>query len=88
MCRRFTCLFSPREIQTGAGPFATRYRVFGFTIVFIIMGAFMGVMGKLVCEYQTVLNIVTGAVVMLFGLNFMGVLKIGFLNRASQQDAT
>lgn len=61
--------------------------VLGFTIVFIIMGAFMGVMGKLVREYQTVLNILTGAVVMLFGLNFMGVLKIGFLNRASQQDA-
>ena len=61
--------------------------VLGFTIVFIIMGAFMGVMGKLVREYQTVLNILTGAVVILFGLNFMGVLKIGFLNRASQQDA-
>ncbi|NLD02184.1 MAG: cytochrome c biogenesis protein CcdA [Clostridiales bacterium] len=61
--------------------------VLGFTIVFVIMGAFMGVMGKLVREYQTVLNIVTGAVVILFGLNFMGVLKIGFLNRASQQDA-
>ena len=61
--------------------------VLGFTLVFVIMGAFMGVMGKLVREYQTVLNIVTGAVVMLFGLNFMGVLKIGFLNRASQQDA-
>ena len=61
--------------------------VLGFTIVFVIMGAFMGVMGKLVREYQTVLNIVTGAIVILFGLNFMGVLKIGFLNRASQQDA-
>lgn len=61
--------------------------VLGFTIVFVIMGAFMGVMGKLVREYQTVLNIVTGSVVILFGLNFMGVLKIGFLNRASQQDA-
>ena len=61
--------------------------VLGFTIVFVIMGAFMGVMGKLVREYQTVLNIITGAVVILFGLNFMGVLKIGFLNRASQQDA-
>ena len=61
--------------------------VLGFTIVFVIMGAFMGVLGKLVREYQTVLNILTGAVVILFGLNFMGVLKIGFLNRASQQDA-
>lgn len=61
--------------------------VLGFTIVFVIMGAFMGIMGKLVREYQTVLNILTGAIVILFGLNFMGVLKIGFLNRASQQDA-
>ena len=61
--------------------------VLGFTIVFVIMGAFMGIMGKLVREYQMVLNIVTGAIVILFGLNFMGVLKIGFLNRASQQDA-
>ena len=61
--------------------------VLGFTIVFVIMGAFMGIMGKLVREYQTVLNVLTGAVVILFGLNFMGVLKIGFLNRASQQDA-
>lgn len=61
--------------------------VLGFTIVFVIMGAFMGVMGKLVREYQTVLNIITGAVVILFGLNFIGIVKIGFLNRASQQDA-
>ncbi|MEZ7872371.1 MAG: cytochrome c biogenesis protein CcdA [Eubacteriales bacterium] len=61
--------------------------VLGFTIVFVIMGAFMGIMGKLVREYQTVLNIITGAVVILFGLNFIGIVKIGFLNRASQQDA-
>ena len=61
--------------------------VLGFTLVFVIMGAFMGVMGKLVREYQTVLNITTGAVVILFGLNFIGIVKIGFLNRASQQDA-
>ena len=61
--------------------------VLGFTIVFVIMGAFMGIMGKLVREYQTVLNVLTGDVVIRFGLNFMGVLKIGFLNRASQQDA-
>ncbi len=61
--------------------------VLGFTIVFVIMGAFMGVMGKLVREYMTVLNIITGAIVILFGLNFMGVLKIGFLNRVSQRDA-
>ncbi len=61
--------------------------VLGFTIVFVIMGAFMGVMGKLVREYQTVLNILTGVIVIVFGLNFLGVLKIGFLNRTAQKDA-
>ncbi len=61
--------------------------VLGFTIVFVAMGAFMGVLGKLVREYQTILNIVTGAVVILFGLNFLGVVNIGFLNRTAQKDA-
>ena len=61
--------------------------VLGFTIVFVAMGAFMGVMGKLVREYQTILNIVTGAIVILFGLNFLGLVNIGFLNRTAQKDA-
>ena len=61
--------------------------VLGFTVVFVAMGAFMGVLGKLVREYQTILNIVTGAVVILFGLNFLGVVNIGFLNRTAQKDA-
>lgn len=61
--------------------------VLGFTIVFIAMGAFMGTIGKLMREYTTILNVVTGLIVIVFGLNFMGFLKIGFLNRTGHKDA-
>lgn len=61
--------------------------VLGFTIVFVAMGAFMGTIGKLVRDYTTILNVATGLIVIVFGLNFMGILKIGFLNRTGHRDA-
>lgn len=61
--------------------------VLGFTIVFLVMGAFIGSVGKLLRDYATVLNLVTGLIVMIFGLNFMGVFHIGFLNRTRQKTA-
>lgn len=60
--------------------------VSGFTVVFVAMGAFMGTVGRLLRDYTTVLNIVTGLIVIVFGLNFSGVLKIGFLNCISNKD--
>jgi len=61
--------------------------VLGFTIVFVVMGAFMGTIGRLVRDYTTILNVATGLIVIVFGLNFMGILKIGFLNRTGHRDA-
>lgn len=54
--------------------------VIGFTIVFVVLGAFAGVIGSLLQRYETMVNLVTGAVVVMLGLNFIGVLNIGFLN--------
>ena len=50
--------------------------VLGFTIVFVAMGALAGTLGSFLTRYQTAVNIVSGAVVILFGLNFLGVLNI------------
>ncbi len=50
--------------------------VLGFTSVFVVLGALAGTLGSLVSRYQTVVNIVCGAIVILFGLNFIGVLKL------------
>ena len=49
--------------------------VSGFSIVFIAMGALAGTIGSFLTRYQTIVNIVSGVIVILFGLNFLGVFK-------------
>lgn len=56
--------------------------VLGFTLVFVAMGALAGTLGGLVRKYQTVVNLVTGAIVIFFGLNFLGVLKVNLFRGA------
>ena len=46
--------------------------VLGFTTVFVAMGAFAGSIGALLRQYQTAVNLVSGLLVILFGLNFLG----------------
>ena len=50
--------------------------VLGFTAVFVAMGALAGTIGGFLSKYQTMVNILCGAVVILFGLSYLGVLKI------------
>lgn len=55
--------------------------VLGFTLLFIALGVFAATLGSLLIRYQTIVNIVTGGVVVLFGLHYMGLLRIGLLDR-------
>lgn len=50
--------------------------VLGFTAVFVAMGALAGTLGGFLAKYQTVVNIVLGGIVILFGLNYLGVLNL------------
>lgn len=50
--------------------------VLGFTIVFTAMGALAGTIGSFLIKYQTIVNIVSGIVVIFFGLNFLGILNL------------
>lgn len=50
--------------------------IIGFTLVFVLMGALAGTFGQLLTEYKRIVDVVTGLVVIFFGLNFLGVLKI------------
>lgn len=59
---------STRKTLSGAIGF-----VLGFTIMFTGMGALAGVIGSFLTKYQTVVNLVSGLIVIFFGLNFMGV---------------
>jgi cytochrome c-type biogenesis protein len=54
--------------------------VSGFTIVFVILGAAAAALGGFFETNRDLLQKISGAVMILFGLNFTGILKIGFLN--------
>ena len=54
--------------------------VLGFTVVFVALGALAGTVGSFLKEYQTAVNIVSGLIVVLFGLNFLGVFKLNIFN--------
>lgn len=50
--------------------------VSGFTVVFVAMGALAGTVGSFLKEYQTAVNLISGLIVIFFGLNFLGVLPL------------
>lgn len=50
--------------------------IFGFTIVFVLLGALAGTFGRFLNEYKTVVNVITGIIVVFFGLNFLGVFHL------------
>jgi cytochrome c-type biogenesis protein len=60
--------------------------VIGFTVVFTAMGAFAGTIGRFLREYRLFVNLVTGAIVILFGLNFMGAIKLPLINTTRRME--
>lgn len=50
--------------------------VLGFTLTFTALGAFAGTLGGLLAQWQTAVNLVTGLVVILMGLQFLDVIHI------------
>ena len=50
--------------------------VLGFTTVFVLLGALAGTLGSFLVKYQTIVNVVTGLVVVFLGLNFLGVFNL------------
>ena len=74
---------SLKKTLTGAAGF-----VLGFTLVFTAMGALAGTVGGFLREYQTAVNIVSGLVVIFFGLNFLGVFKVTLFRGSSRMAGT
>lgn len=60
-----------KKTLTGAVGF-----VLGFTLVFTSMGALAGTLGSFLTKYQKVVNLLGGALVILFGLNYMGLIRL------------
>ena len=50
--------------------------VVGFTLMFMAMGALAGTVGSFLRQYETAVNIVSGLVVIFFGLSFLGIFQL------------
>jgi cytochrome c-type biogenesis protein len=58
--------------------------VLGFSTVFVLMGASAAAINRLLVEHLDFISKIAGAVIVLFGLHFMGVFRLGFLNREAR----
>lgn len=64
-----------KKTLIGATGFVT-----GFTIIFVAMGALAGTLGSFLRQYKTAVNIVSGLIVIFFGLHFLGLFKFSLFN--------
>lgn len=58
--------------------------VTGFTVVFVILGALAGTVGSFLRQYQTAVNIVSGLIVVIFGLSFLGLFRLDIFKGSSR----
>lgn len=58
--------------------------VLGFTTVFVALGATASAIGRAIVQYFDILSIVAGSIVILMGLHFLGVFRIGMLYREAR----
>ena len=59
--------------------------VTGFTVIFTAMGALAGTVGSFLTRYQTAVNIITGLIVVFFGLCYLGVFKFSIFKGSSRE---
>jgi cytochrome c-type biogenesis protein len=60
--------------------------ILGFSVVFILLGLTATVMGKALWQYQKAIRILGGALIVLFGLSLVGILKLDFLMKERRLD--
>jgi len=54
--------------------------VLGFSLIFIILGSTATFIGRILRDYSNIISRVGGGLLIIFGLNYIGVFKIPFLN--------
>ena len=58
--------------------------ILGFSTIFVLMGATATALGRTVQSYRGVLEILAGGVIIVMGLHFLGLFRIGFLAREAR----
>ncbi|MGG7214089.1 cytochrome c biogenesis CcdA family protein [Clostridium nigeriense] len=56
--------------------------VIGFSIVFTVLGAAAGTFGSFIQRYMKIFNIMAGVLLIIFGINYIGIFKIPLLERS------
>lgn len=59
--------------------------VLGFTTVFTLLGLFAGALSRLLVQHQTIVNIVSGVIVILFGLSYLDIIHLPFFKGTLQK---
>ncbi len=60
--------------------------VLGFSMVFVLLGAAAGSVGSFFFKHVRLINFVTGTVIVAFGLSYLGIIKISFLNKTHKKN--
>lgn len=92
--------FRSKQSEHGAGATAAKGRtvrlplivaaiafVLGFSSVFIALGAGASTIGGLLRAYQQELSIVAGVIIIVMGMNFLGVFRLAILSREARFQA-
>lgn len=58
--------------------------VLGFSTIFTLMGATATALGQMVQQYRGVFETVAGIIIIVMGLHFMGIFRIGLLSREAR----
>src|SRR5690606_37162272 len=77
---------APTEVKRRTVFFSALTFVLGFTTVFVLLGATASALGQLVRSYWDILTIIGGAAIILMGLHFLGVFRIGLLHRQARME--
>ncbi|MEP2944315.1 MAG: cytochrome c biogenesis protein CcdA [Hyphomicrobiales bacterium] len=62
--------------------------VLGFTTVFVALGTSASLIGQVLLKHQTILAQIAGVVIIVMGLHFLGLFKLGFLYKEARPDAS
>ncbi|WP_425098681.1 cytochrome c biogenesis CcdA family protein [Tropicibacter sp. S64] len=71
----------------GKALLAALFFVLGLSTVFLLLGFAASAAGTALLQYQGWFNTAAGVIVMIFGAHFVGVYRIGFLDREARLDA-
>ncbi|NRZ59064.1 cytochrome c biogenesis protein CcdA [Clostridium beijerinckii] len=58
--------------------------VLGFTVIFTLIGSLAGSFGSFIKTESNIINIISGLILIVFGINYIGLFKISFLERSSK----